>query len=306
MGGPVVPPRGLSQLWGGVQGCTPICLHGGGCRQGGRQAEAASIMRGSEMVVGTTGPHCALEGALQPPLAPRVCSALQRRGGTGCERCLRGHSVGFRWLKDMGFDSPPSNFLQILDEEVVSPSGAQDLLQRINGCRAFSGSEASTAWLWEVGGRGRWRDGVTCVHLLVACAMQLMLRAAAGGPGHCHHLERDMFGDGRARGSTGCPTWWQEAAYEPNTPGALCPHGGSWTAALAPGRGDKGTLPLLSTNLVARTAACGWEMPFASAFAPGGGSRAVQLELPMGAKALHPCRREGGGTLQSSHLGAGW
>lgn len=88
--------------------------------------------------------------------------------------------------------------------------------------------------------------------------------------------------------------------------GPLCPSVGSRTAALAVGSGDKGTVRLLHTKLVARTAVPGWEMPFAPAFAPGEGSQAMQLELLVGVKALHPCSRKGGGTLQFSRLGAGW
>lgn len=67
------------------------------------------------------------------------------------------------------------------------------------------------------------------------------------------------------------PTW--------EHPGPLCPDGGSWAAASAAGGGDKGTLSLPSTELVAGTAAPGQEIPFAAPFAPGEGIQAMQLEL---------------------------
>lgn len=81
-------------------------------------------------------------------------------------------------------------------------------------------------------------------------------------------------------------------------PGPLCPGRGSWAAAPAVGSGDnKGTWPSPSTKLEAGTAALGQEMLFAAAFDPGEGIWAMQLELLMGVKALHPGSREGGGTL---------
>ena len=81
---------------------------------------------------------------------------------------------------------------------------------------------------------------------------------------------------------------------------------GCWAVAAAVGSGDKGTWSSPGTELVAGTAVPRQEMLFAANFAPGEGIQAMQLRLLMGAKAFRLGGREGGESLQSSRLGAGW
>lgn len=106
-----------------------------------------------------------------------------------------------------------------------------------------------------------------------------------------------MLGDSRAGGSMECSTWWQEAAREPDVGASRSPLPWQGLPGSGPavGSGDEGTWPSPSTKLVAGTAAPGQEMLFAAAFAPVEGIQAMQLELLMGAKALHPAAGKEGG-----------
>lgn len=166
----------------------------------------------------------------------------------------------------------------MLDEEVVSLPGAQKPFARHKSTQVSSrcrrGSEASTASLQEVCGHGCWRNGVTRVDLLVACATQLVLRAATGGPGIAITLEGTCWETAELGGARGVlhGGWRQPMSPAWEHPCPICSGRGSWAAASATGSGEKGAQPSPSTERGAGTAAPGQEeMLFAATFAPSKG-----------------------------------